>query len=313
MDTVWLQDFLAVIREGGFSRAAERRAISQPAFSRRIKCLEEWVGTPLFDRSSHSIELTSAGERLKPFAEEILRQLESARRDAMSAAQAATETLVFASTHALSLTFFPPWLRRLESDEPLMASVQLIADSMVRCEQLMIEGRSQFLLCHHHAAAFNRLTGDRFRSVPLGTDILVPVAAPSLASAELMENGPYLAYSAESGMGRILNAAWEQSGRSLPPEPVFSSHLATMLVAMARDGRGLAWSPLSLVAEDIASGRLVKIGLPEDEVSIDIHLFRAKARQTQTAERFWQRLLRDRDQLAKNDSSSSVTRAGHSS
>ena len=313
MDTVWLQDFLAVIREGGFSRAAERRAISQPAFSRRIKCLEEWVVTPLFDRSSHSIELTSAGERLKPFAEEILRQLESARRDAMSAAQAATETLVFASTHALSLTFFPPWLRRLESDEPLMASVQLIADSMVRCEQLMIEGRSQFLLCHHHAAAFNRLTGDRFRSVPLGTDILVPVAAPSLASAELMENGPYLAYSAESGMGRILNAAWEQNGRSLPPEPVFSSHLATMLVAMARDGRGLAWSPLSLVAEDIASGRLVKVGLPEDEVSIDIHLFRAKARQTQTAERFWQRLLRDRDQLAKNDSSSSVTRAGHSS
>ncbi|WP_379071925.1 LysR family transcriptional regulator [Mesorhizobium sp. UC22_110] len=313
MDTVWLLDFLAVIREGGFSRAAERRAISQPAFSRRIKCLEEWVGTPLFDRSSHSIELTNAGERLKPFAEEILRQLETARRDAMSAAQAATETLVFASTHALSLTFFPPWLRRLESDEPLMASVQLIADSMVRCEQLMIEGRSQFLLCHHHTAAFNRLTGDRFRSVPLGTDILVPVAAPSLASDELMENGPYLAYSAESGMGRILNAAWEQSGRSLPPEPVFSSHLATMLVAMARDGRGLAWSPLSLVAEDIASGRLVKIGLPEDEVSIDIHLFRSRARQTQTAERFWQRLLRDRDQAAKNDNSSSVTRAGHSS
>ncbi len=231
----------------------------------------------------------------------------------MSAAQTATETLVFASTHALSLTFFPPWLRQLESDEPLLTSVQLIADSMVRCEQFMIEGRSQFLLCHHHPAAFNRLTGDRFRSVPLGTDILVPVAAPSLASTQIMENGPFLAYSTESGMGRILNAAWEQNGRRLPPDPVFSSHLATMLVTMARDGRGLAWSPLSLVADDIASGRLMKIGVPEDEVSIEIHLFRAKSRQTQTAERFWQRVSRQSDQLMKNEKSSSATRAGHSS
>jgi Bacterial regulatory helix-turn-helix protein, lysR family len=34
MDTTWFQDFLAVLEEGGFTRAAERRAVSQPAFSR---------------------------------------------------------------------------------------------------------------------------------------------------------------------------------------------------------------------------------------------------------------------------------------
>ena len=33
MDTTWFQDFLAVLEEGGFTRAAERRAVSQPAFS----------------------------------------------------------------------------------------------------------------------------------------------------------------------------------------------------------------------------------------------------------------------------------------
>ena len=145
MDTAWLEDFLAVIREGGFSRAAERRAISQSAFSRRIKCLEEWVGGPLFVRGPHAVELTPAAERLKPFAEEILRQLETARRDAMNAAQTATETLLFASTHALALTFFPPWLRQLESREPLMMSVQLTADTMEGCERLMVDGKAQFL------------------------------------------------------------------------------------------------------------------------------------------------------------------------
>ena len=79
MDATWLEDFIAVVREGGFSRAAGRRAISQPAFSRRIGCLEEWVGTPLFERAGRAVRLTDAGERFKPFAEEILRQLETGR------------------------------------------------------------------------------------------------------------------------------------------------------------------------------------------------------------------------------------------
>jgi DNA-binding transcriptional LysR family regulator len=313
MDMVWLEDFLAVIRVGGFSRAAERRAVSQPAFSRRIKSLEEWVGSPLFDRGTHMVELTPAGERLKPFAEEILRQLETARRDAMSAAQAATETLLFASTHALALTFFPPWLRNLENLDPLMTSVQLTADTMAGCERLMIEGRAQFLLCHHHPAASTRLTSDRFRSMPLGEDVLVPVAAPSLASPIVLERGPYLAYSSDSGMGRILAAAWEETGRRLPSEPAFSSHLATVLATLARDGRGLAWSPLSLVGDDIAAGRLVRVGQPGDEVPIAIHLFRPRARQTQAAECFWKRIWDQARQEEKNASSSSSTSSGRSS
>lgn len=312
MDTVWLEDFLAVTRAGGFSRAAEQRSISQPAFSRRIKCLEEWVDTPLFDRGTHSVGLTAAGERLKPFAEEILRQLETARREAASAAQDATETLLFASTHALSMTFFPPWLRRIENEEPLMTSVQLTADSMAGCERMMIDGKAQFLLCHHHPAASTRLSADRFRSVSLGEDVLVPVAAPSLASQDLMREGPYLAYSSESGMGRILAASWEETGRLPPTPPTFSSHLAAVLAMMARDGRGLVWAPLSLIAEDIKVGRLIKVGRPEDEVPIAVQLFRPRARQTQVAELFWRRIS-DHPSQRKNEHSSERTDSGNSS
>jgi DNA-binding transcriptional LysR family regulator len=291
MDTTWLEDFIAVIREGGFSRAADQRAISQPAFSRRIRCLEDWVGTPLFDRAARTIQLTPAGERLKPFAEEVLRQLETGRRDAISAAQVSTETLLFASTHSLSLTFFPPWLRTLEREAPLMSTIQLTADSMQGCERLMIDGLAQFLLCHHHGAASNSLSADRFKSVVLGEDILIPVAAPGIASDRALQDGPFLVYSESSGMGRILRAAWEASNRPPLPEPAFSSHLATVLAMMARDGRGVAWSPLSLVADDLQSGRLVKLGTAADEVRIEIHLFRPRARQVGAAERFWERVI----------------------
>lgn len=296
MDTIWLEDFLAVLDEGGFSRAADRRAVSQPAFSRRIRALEDWVGTTLFDRNTHSVRLTAAGERFRPVAEEMLRRLQAGRQDALGAAQAASETLRFASTHVLSLTFFPAWLRLLETSAPMTSTVQLTADNMVACEKIMLEGRAQFLLCHHHPAATNRLASDAFVSIALGSDVLVPVVAPARRGKPSME-GPFLAYTSESGMGRILVAAWAAEGKAAPPEPVFSSHLASVLAAMAREGRGIAWAPLSLVRDDLEAGRLVRVGKQSDEVPMEIRLFRSKPRQSPAAEALWQRAVKLRAEL----------------
>ena len=47
----WLDDFMALAASGNFSRAAEERHMTQPAFSRRVRALEEWLGVDLFDRS----------------------------------------------------------------------------------------------------------------------------------------------------------------------------------------------------------------------------------------------------------------------
>lgn len=310
MEIDWLEDFLSVLEEGGFSRAAERRAVSQSAFSRRIRALEQWVAAPLFDRNTHTVKLTSAGERFRPFAEETLRHLHAGREEAQAAAQATSETLRFAATHALSLTFFPTWLRSLESVAPMLSTVQLTADNMVACERLMVEGRSQFLLCHHHDGASSRLTSSAFRSVKLGEDVLLPVAAPSLQLSEI-KDAPFLAYSAESGMGRILNAAWMASGRNATVKPAFASHLASVLAAMARDGRGVAWSPLSLVADDLTAGRLVRAGSADDEVPMEIHLFRPKARQSAGAEELWHHATQVAQE--KNAISSAAVSSGRSS
>ena len=73
MEFAWLEDFLALVDFGNFSRAAELRHVTQPAFSRRIRALEDWVGVDLFERDSHPVMLTEAGRRFRPVAEELLR------------------------------------------------------------------------------------------------------------------------------------------------------------------------------------------------------------------------------------------------
>jgi LysR family transcriptional regulator, hypochlorite-specific transcription factor HypT len=295
MELAWLEDFLALAEAGNFYRAAERRHITQPAFSRRVRALEAWVGTPLFDRTP-AVALTPAGERFRPIVEETLRRLYLGREEVRESARASVETLRFASTHALSMTFFPTWLRGLEAREPLAASVQLVADNMAACERIMLLGQAQFLLCHHHPAASSPLEPDQFRSLRLGEDTLLPVCAPIANGNEAryrlpgsrQKPLPHLAYSAESGMGRIVAGA--RASGALPQawlDSTFTSHVAAVLALMARDGRGIAWSPLSLVKDDLASGRLVRAGDEAWDVPMQIRLFRPRARQSPSAERFW--------------------------
>ena len=62
MEVSWLEDFLTLSVTRNFTRAAELRNVTQPAFSRRIRNLEYWVGAVLIDRSLFPISLTPAGE-----------------------------------------------------------------------------------------------------------------------------------------------------------------------------------------------------------------------------------------------------------
>ena len=72
MDLSQLEVFLAVAREGRFSRAAEKLYRTQSAVSQTIRKLEEELGEPLFDRSSREGVLTDAGQVLREYAEKLL-------------------------------------------------------------------------------------------------------------------------------------------------------------------------------------------------------------------------------------------------
>src|ERR1700744_1994097 len=72
MDLSQLEVFLAVAREGRFSRAAEKLYRTQSAVSQTIRKLEEEVGEPLLDRSSRDGTLTDAGRVLREYAERMV-------------------------------------------------------------------------------------------------------------------------------------------------------------------------------------------------------------------------------------------------
>jgi DNA-binding transcriptional LysR family regulator len=63
LDLAHLRSFLAIVRYGGYHRAAEALHLTQPAVSRHMRRLEEQLGEPLFARRGRGVELTPYGEQ----------------------------------------------------------------------------------------------------------------------------------------------------------------------------------------------------------------------------------------------------------
>jgi DNA-binding transcriptional LysR family regulator len=294
LNLVWLEDFRTLAATGNFSRAAEERHTTQPAFSRRIRALEEWLGADLFDRSTQPARLTEVGEWFRSVADELLARVARVQGEARLVAEASSVTLRIASTHALSFTFLPRWLRELESRTTL-GPVQLVSDVLQRCESLMRQSQVQFVLSHAHPLARGELDADPYLSVPVGQDQLVPVAqADSDGQPRYRIGGPgaaevpVLQYPEESGLGRIVRAVAGRRLDAMTVRVAFTAHLASVLRTMALDGRGIAWLPLTLVEEDIAANRLA-LAAPDDwKIPLEIRLYRDPRPAGKAAESFWQ-------------------------
>ena len=309
MEIDWLEDFVTLIQCVNFSRAAEKRNISQPAFSRRIRMLEKWLGADMFVRDTHRIELTPAGEQFRSTAEDVLRRVYMAREQVREISQGASSTLRFASTHALSVIFFPAWLSEIEADTGISSSVSLVTDNMEGCERIMLMGEAQFLLCHHHPSTPISFKPNYFIAIAIGSDTLVPVSAPDSFGKPLFalpgsieSPVPYLTYTKASGLGRILDSSLSLNGPVAWLNPVFAAHVATVIATMTRSGRGVAWLPLSLISGDLERGTLVRSGEKDWDIPIEIRMHRHRARQTPKAEEFWSIVKARSDQpLLEND------------
>jgi DNA-binding transcriptional LysR family regulator len=292
MNLSWLEDFLVLASTGNFSRAAEERHMTQPAFGRRVRALEEWIGAELFDRSSQPVRLTQAVQWFQSIAHDLLEQVARIPGEARTVVEAGSNSLRFAATHALSFTFVPGWLRTFES-LTTVGTIQLESDVLQRCESLMEQSKVQFVICHAHPQAPGTLHADGFPSLKVGADVLVPVSVPGADGQPVhkLQGGDtpvsLLTYSDESGLGRILRETRQEALEKTPTHTVFTAHLASVLKTMVMDARGMAWIPYSLVADEIGDGRLVAAASDEWRIDLEIRIFRSRGAMGKAAEALW--------------------------
>ena len=277
---------------GSFSRAADRRNVAQPAFSRRIHLLEEWIGVRLFGRDRQPIRLTDAGRQLMPIADNVIHQIYQGRENIQQTARGAN-TMKFAATHTISILFFPEWFQSVPGNSPGI-SLNLESHHMDSCARYLTQGLCHFMLCITHRDADLGFDQSLFDSVVVGTDNLIPVSAPDADGAPLhalpgTSESPvkYLYFSEASALGQIVDAMLARHD-----EPVFvkkdsSSPLAGALKSMAENGLGVTWIAAMLARIAIRDGSLVQVGDDSWRIPVEIRMFRSRGLLPPVAENFW--------------------------
>ena len=115
MQLKWLEDFTVLAQERSFTRAAELRHVTHPAFGRRIRALEAWAGTPLVERSNGGpVTLTPAGHSFLETAGHLVRSLAQSHEELQSLAGRQARTVTLATGRTLARTVVADWLVRLQ-------------------------------------------------------------------------------------------------------------------------------------------------------------------------------------------------------
>jgi DNA-binding transcriptional LysR family regulator len=301
METRWLEDFVSLAETRSFSRSAQLRHVTQPAFSRRIQALEAWAGADLVDRSSFPTRLTPAGEALHTQALEILASLQTARNTLRSLQAAGQDVIEFAVPHTLAFTFFPQWLMALK---PRFGGLKtkLIAlnvhDAMLR----LTEGGCDLLIAYHHASHPLPLSPERYQMLSLGQETLIACARPDASGAPMFRlpalpgrGVPLLAYAEGAYLARMVESILRQCSEGQALETVHETAMAEGLKSMALQGHGLAFLPRSAVEAELSAGRLRRAALPgEFELTMDVRLYRERPELSRHAKplalRLWQHL-----------------------
>jgi LysR family transcriptional regulator, transcription activator of glutamate synthase operon len=131
MELRQLAYFEAVVRYGGFSRAAEQLHIAQPAVSAQVRRLEDELGTPLLERTTRRVALTHAGELFLARARAVLGLLDEARADLADLAAVRRGHVRIGATLVLGSLDLPRELARFRRRYPgvtLALRAGLIAD-----------------------------------------------------------------------------------------------------------------------------------------------------------------------------------------
>ena len=284
METKWLEDFVSLAETRSFSRSAQLRHVTQPAFSRRIQALEGWAGTDLVDRTSYPTRLTPAGQTLYTQAIEMLQSLQSTRAMLRGHSAAGQDVIEFAVPHTLAFTFFPAWVSSLrEKFGPIKS--RLIALNVHDAVMRLVEGGCDLFIGYHHASQPFQLDADRYEMVTLGQEVLAPYCKADAQGEPLFKLPgragqplPYLGYAPGAYLGRVTDLILKESSTAIHLDRVYETDMAEGLKVMAMEGLGVAFLPNSAVKKELRARRLINASPPGNplEMAMDVRAYREK-------------------------------------
>jgi len=251
-----LRTFEAAGRHLSFTKAADELHVTPAAVSAQVRALEEQLGVRLFWRTSRTVRLTGAGETLLDAVSEALAVI--ARAVDRIAGADRGRTLVVSTGLSFAAKWLVPRLGRFRRLHPEVDVRLDVTDQLADFAREEADVAIRF-----GAGIYPGMRADR-----LFEDELFPVCSP-----ELLEGAEPLRQPGDLRHHTLIHLDWQAQGETWPDwrmwllaagvEEVDATQgihfrQTTFVIQAAVDGQGVALGSTSLVADDLAAGRLVR-------------------------------------------------------
>ncbi|MGJ8605635.1 MAG: LysR family transcriptional regulator [Marivita sp.] len=258
----WIEDLVALLDSGGVADAARLRNVTQPAFSRRIKVLEDVLGIELIDRS---VKPSGPSPILRD-RETDLRKLATEQRLLLSNMRQEHSTglrqLVIASQHAITTSMGTQIINSVA--EPNRTHIRLRSANRDECETLLIRRQVAISLTYRIKAEPMVELSAFLTEAVIGSETLIPVCGADHADTEMnrFRAGTLriIGYPADVFLGAaITRHVLPAISGTCTVSVVTETGLSTAALQLSQSGLGVAWVPEALARPALVRGELTNL------------------------------------------------------
>jgi DNA-binding transcriptional LysR family regulator len=247
MELAWIEDFLALAHTQNFTHAAAQRCTTQPAFSRRVRLLEEWLGVTLFQREMRPVQLTPSGEEFLRRAQRMREDILDARRIAMSSKSYYPKALRIYSTTAIAVGILPKWFKKTGD-----VNFSILTSSTGGCLEALRQKRADQIFLPWFASD---VEDSQLRYKKIADDNLMLIESAHtdkrLAFKDKTLRGALMMYAPGTIFGQQIAAYMEKIKVVHDGDIMCESSSAETLLAFAKQGQGAAWVSQSLMDQNV--------------------------------------------------------------
>lgn len=296
MDLQLLDDLIAVAESGSLTEAANRRNVTQPAFTRRLQGIEKILGIQVIKRNSKPAR---PSETLLHNIDEIRDLAHSLRRlkhDLLDTANP-QRVLSIAALHAISLAHLPRALAHLHQTLPL-SRIRLRADNRDECFASLMTGQVRIMMVYETEHVRQPFNSELVERETLCTERMIPICSPKALAARNWGRSsattiPLVGFTDDGVLGTVLNNHLLPNS-SAQFTSVTSTEFSSAVIEFCAQGLGIGWAPELLAADKIASGEIVELRDPSlfPTAEMTVSMLRVRAEEPGFTDRAWAELKR---------------------
>lgn len=206
-----MEYIIFVAKEGNITKAAQKLHIAQPSLSQTIRMAEEEIGLPIFQRHSHPLKLTYAGERYVTTSQRILQLRDDMFHEFKDINEGMSGKVTVGVSLRRSREIISGILMQLSNSTPKL-DVQLSHEKSLALEQMLLHGNVDVAFMN-------------FKSIH-----------PQIESIQLCDEELLLAVSPNSPLSRELASYQQFSSKCVNSTPVPTSFLRSAKLVLLKEG-----------------------------------------------------------------------------